>query len=68
MVESEPQELVGRLDLQSLQAVDTSGLGVLEQLNKAIVLRSDLLILAGLNAHPMAKVKQSGFLEKVEIL
>ena len=54
-----------RLDLQSL---DTSGLDVLEQLHKAIVLRGGRLVLAGLNAHPKAVMERSGFLANVETL
>ena len=57
-----------RLDLQSLQSLDTSGLDVLEQLHKAIVLRGGRLVLAGLNAHPKAVMERSGFLANVETL
>ncbi|MCY1164042.1 MAG: SulP family inorganic anion transporter [Pseudomonadota bacterium] len=67
-VESAPQGLVVRLDLQSLQSLDTSGLDVLEQLRKAIVLRGGRLVLAGLNAQPRTAMERSGFLEKVESL
>jgi SulP family sulfate permease len=66
VVESAPQGLVVRLDVQSLQSLDTSGLDVLEQLHKAIVLRGGRLVLAGLNAQPRAVMERSGFLEKVE--
>lgn len=67
-VESAPQGLVIRLDVQSLQSLDTSGLDVLEQLHKAIVLRGGRLVLAGLNAQPKAVMERSGFLEKIESL
>ncbi|MES2910878.1 MAG: SulP family inorganic anion transporter [Pseudomonadota bacterium] len=66
LVESSPQGLVVRLDLQSLQSLDASGLDVLEQLHKAIVLRGGRLVLAGLNAEPRSVMERSGFLEKVE--
>jgi sulfate permease, SulP family len=68
VVESAPQALVVRLDLQSLQSLDTSGLDVLEQLHKAIVLRGGRLVLAGLNAQPKAVMARSGFLDGVETL
>ena len=68
IVESAPQGLVIRLDVQSLQSLDTSGLDVLEQLHKAIVLRGGRLVLAGLNAQPKAVMERSGFLAKVETL
>ena len=68
LVESAPQGLVVRLDVQSLQSLDTSGLDVLEQLYKAIILRGGRLVLAGLNAQPKAVMERSGFLEKVESL
>jgi len=68
VVESAPQGLLIRLDVQSLQSLDTSGLDVLEQLHKAIVLRGGRLVLAGLNAQPKAVMERSGFLEKVESL
>ena len=67
LVESAPQGLVVRLDVQSLQSLDTSGLDVLEQLYKAIVLRGGRLVLAGLNAQPKAVMERSGFLEKAEM-
>jgi SulP family sulfate permease len=67
VVESAAQGLVVRLDLQSLQSLDTSGLDVLEQLYKAIILRGGRLVLAGLNAQPKAVMQRSGFLQKVEI-
>jgi sulfate permease, SulP family len=66
VVESAPKGLVVRLDVQSLQALDTSGLDVLEQLHKAIVLRGGRLVVAGLNAQPRAVMERSGFLGKVE--
>jgi SulP family sulfate permease len=68
LVESSPRGLAVRLDLQSLQSLDASGLDVLEQVHKAIVLRGGRLILAGLNAEPRAVMERSGFLEKVESL
>lgn len=66
VVESAPRGLVVRLDLQSLQSLDTSGLDVLEQLYKAIILRGGRLVLAGLNAQPRAVMQRSGFLQRVE--
>jgi sulfate permease, SulP family len=65
-VESAPQGLVVRLDVQSLQSLDRSGLDVLEQLHKAIELRGGRLIMAGLNAQPRAVMERAGFLAKVE--
>ena len=65
VVESAPQGLVIRLDVQSL---DTSGLDVLEQLHKSIAMRGGRLVLAGLNAQPKAVMERSGFLAKVESL
>jgi SulP family sulfate permease len=64
-VESAPQGLAVRLDVQSLQSLDTSGLDVLEQLHRAIVMRGGNLMLAGLNAQPKAAMERVGFLEKV---
>ena len=66
IVESAPQALVIRLDVQSLQSLDTSGLDVLEQLRKAIVLRGGRLVLAGLNAQPKSVMERAGFLGKIE--
>lgn len=66
VVESAPKGLVVRLDVQSLQSLDTSGLDVLEQLHKAIVLRGGRLVVAGLNAQPLAVMERSGFLAKIE--
>jgi len=57
---------VVRLDMQSLQSLDTSGLDVLEQLHKAIVLRGGRLVVAGANAQPRAVMERTGFLAKVE--
>ncbi|MES2944701.1 MAG: SulP family inorganic anion transporter [Pseudomonadota bacterium] len=65
-VESAPHGLVVRLDVQSLQSLDASGLDVLEQLHKAISLRGGKLVLAGLNAQPKGVMERSGFLAKVE--
>jgi sulfate permease, SulP family len=67
IVETAPQGLVIRLDVQSLQVLDTSGLDVLEQLRKAIVLRGGRLVLAGVNAQPKSVMERSGFLEKIEV-
>ena len=67
IVESAPQALVIRLDVQSLQSLDTSGLDVLEQLRKAIVLRGGRLVMAGLNTQPRSVMERSGFLEKIEV-
>ncbi|MGV8805432.1 MAG: SulP family inorganic anion transporter [Polaromonas sp.] len=68
VVESAPQGLSVRLDLQSLQSLDTSGLDVLEQLHKAIVARGGRLVLAGLNAQPRDVMTRYGFLKKVDLL
>ena len=68
VVESAPQGLVVRLDVQSLQSLDASGLDVLDQLHKAIALRGGRLVFAGLNAQPKAVMERSGFLAKVETL
>ncbi len=66
VVESAPQGMEIRLDLQSLQSLDASGLDVLEQLHKAITLRGGRLVLAGLNAQPREVMTRSGFLAHIE--
>jgi SulP family sulfate permease len=66
VVENAPQGLTVRLDLQSLQSLDTSGLDALEQLHKAITLRGGRLVLAGLNAQPRYVMERGGFLAHVE--
>ena len=68
VVESAPQGLTIRLDVQSLQVLDASGLDVLEQLQKAIVSRGGRLVLAGLNAQPREVMERSGFLAHIETL
>jgi len=68
VVESAPQGMVIRLDVQSLQSLDTSGLDVLEQLHKAITMRGGRLVLSGLNAQPREVMERSGFLAHVEAL
>lgn len=68
VVENAPHGLVVRLDLHSLQSLDTSGLDALEQLHKAIALRGGRLTLSGLNEQPKAVMAQAGFLKQVEIL
>ena len=68
VVESAPQGMEIRLDLQSLQSLDASGLDVLEQLHKAITLRGGRLVLAGLNAQPREVMTRSGFLAQIESL
>jgi len=68
VVESAPQGMTVRLDVQSLQVLDASGLDVLEQLQKAIASRGGRLVLAGLNAQPREVMERSGFLAHVEIL
>ena len=68
VVESTPQGMTIRLDLQSLQSLDASGLDVLEQLQKAIASRGGRLVLAGLNAQPREVMERSGFLAQVEAL
>ena len=65
-VETAPQGLEIRLDLQSLQSLDHSGLEVLEQLHKAILLRGGRLVMTGLNAQPRETMVRAGFLAKVE--
>jgi SulP family sulfate permease len=66
VVETAPQGLVIRLDVQSLQSLDRSGLDVLEQLHTAVVLRGGRMILSGLNAQPRETMARAGFLAKVE--
>ena len=68
VVESAPQGLTIRLDLEALQSLDASGLDVLEQLQKAIFSRGGRLVLAGLTAQPREVMERSGFLAKVETL
>ena len=68
VVESAPQGMTIRLDVQSLQVLDASGLDVLEQLQKAISSRGGRLVLAGLNAQPREVMERSGFLADVETL
>jgi SulP family sulfate permease len=65
-VETAPQGLEIRLDLQSLQSLDRSGLEVLEQLHKAVVLHGGRLVMTGLNAQPRETMERAGFLAKVE--
>jgi SulP family sulfate permease len=67
VVENAPQGLTVRLDLHSLQSLDTSGLDALEQLHKAITVRGGRLILSGLNEQPGAVMAQAGFLAHVEV-
>jgi len=67
-VENSPQGLLVRLDVQSLQSLDASGLDVLVQLHKAIVLRGGRLVISGLNAQPRQVMERSGFLAKIEEL
>jgi len=67
VVENAPQGLVIRLDLQSLQSLDASGLDVLAQLNKAIVARGGRMVLSGLNAYPQTVMARAGFLKEVEL-
>ncbi len=66
-VEGAPLGLRLRLDVQSLQSLDRSGLDVLEQLHKAVVARGGSLELKGLNAQPREFMAKTGFLAKVEI-
>jgi SulP family sulfate permease len=66
VVENSPQGLLVRLDAQSLQSLDASGLDVLGQLLKAIELRGGRLVIAGLNAQPRAVMERAGFLDKIE--
>ncbi|WP_372828172.1 SulP family inorganic anion transporter [Polaromonas sp.] len=66
VVESAPQGLLVRLDAQSLQSLDASGLDVLGQLHKAVTLRGGRLVISGLNAQPRAVMERSGFLAKME--
>ncbi|MDQ3057942.1 MAG: SulP family inorganic anion transporter [Pseudomonadota bacterium] len=68
VVENAPQGLLVRLDVALLQSLDTSGLDVLEQLHKAIVMRGGRLVLAGLNPQPRAVMERSGFLGQVEVV
>ncbi|WP_188707263.1 SulP family inorganic anion transporter [Polaromonas eurypsychrophila] len=65
-VESAPRGLLVRLDAQSLQSLDASGLDVLGQLHKAIVLREGRLVMSGLNAQPRRVMERSGFLSKID--
>ncbi len=67
-VENAPQGLLVRLDAQSLQSLDASGLDVLVQLHKAIVLRGGRLVISGLNAQPRREMERSGFLANIEEL
>ena len=66
VVENAPQALVIRLDAQQLQSLDRSGLDVLEQLHKAVVLRGGRLVMTGLNAQPRETMARTGFLAKVD--
>ena len=68
VVESAPQGLTVQLDLEALQSLDASGLDVLEQLQKAIVLRGGRLVLVRLTAQPREVMERSGFLAQVEKL
>ncbi|MDO9359345.1 MAG: SulP family inorganic anion transporter [Polaromonas sp.] len=64
-VESSPRGLRVRLDAQSLQSLDASGLDVLTQLHKAVVLRGGCLVMSGLNAQPRRVMERAGFLAKI---
>ena len=66
VVENAPQALVIRLDAQQLQSLDRSGLDVLEQLHKAVVLRGGRLVMTGLNAQPRATMARAGFLARID--
>ena len=66
VVESAPQALVIRLDAQQLQSLDRSGLDVLEQLHKAVVLRGGRLVMTGLNAQPRETMARAGFLARID--
>jgi len=66
VVEGTRQALLIHLDLRSLQLLDTSGLDVLEQLQKAIASRGGRLVLSGLNAQPREVMERAGFLAHVE--
>ena len=65
VVEGAPQGMTIRLDVQSLQVLDASGLDVLEQLLKAISSRGGRLVLIGLNAQPREVMERSGFLAHI---
>ena len=65
-VESAPNGLKVRLDAQSLQSLDASGLDVLTQLHKAVVSRGGRLVITGLNAQPRRVMERAGFLAKIE--
>ena len=67
VVEGTRQALRIHLDLRSLQLLDTSGLDVLEQLQKAIASRGGRLVLSGLNAQPREVMERAGFLAHVEV-
>jgi SulP family sulfate permease len=67
-VENAPNGLTVRLELASLQSLDTSGLDALEQLHKAIAMRGGRLVLSGLNPQPRYVMERSGFLAHVEAL
>ena len=67
VVENAPQGLTVRLDLHSLQSLDTSGLDALEQLHKAITVRGGRLVLSGLNEQPGAVMARAGFLAHVQL-
>jgi SulP family sulfate permease len=66
VVENAPQALVIRLDAQQLQSLDHSGLDVLEQLHKAVVLRGGRLVMTGLNAQPRETMARAGFLARID--
>ncbi len=66
VVETTPQALVIRLDAQQLQSLDRSGLDVLEQLHKAVLLRGGRLVMTGLNAQPLETMARAGFLAKID--
>ena len=65
VVESAPQGLTIRLDLEALQSLDASGLDVLEQLHKAVFSRGGRLVLSGLTAQPREVMERAGFMARV---
>ncbi len=66
VVENAPHALVIRLDAQQLQSLDHSGLDVLEQLHKAVLLRGGRLVMTGLNAQPRETMARAGFLARID--
>lgn len=62
-VESAPGPLRLRLDLSQLQALDHSGLDVLQQLHRTLTEQGGQLVLSGVHGEAMEVMQRAGFLD-----